>query len=681
MKYRSMIVNAALFTAVFPGAASAVELPEGYVRLNYIESTYKQCIHTGYIPAWGDKIECDVKIANKHTGSFQALFGKQDDVNRNGYYFVIAMDATQGIGYGNVTYYERGGEWFRNACNYLQGYDGGYLVHVTMQTNVVEWVRHDGTKYGYVAASIDAASPTMNRELCIFGANHQDNKWVTNPTNMRLYSFKVTSQDGTVRCNFVPCRDDNGIVGLYDTVRGVFKSDESTVSVGPFKAGPVYGELPHGFRRTAYIQSTSAKQYIDTGYHHGTNDLVVMEYHAPKTWQINGYCYLFGSKADANDSAENFYFYIGGSDGQNYICYNHKSPKYEESPATYDYTGDPVHLECQAGTATWICGGKTGSLSTSATSASWTDGKYPLFIFSGNVAGVVGEHFVTVMRLYSFKIYRDIGGQMVLVHDFEPMMSAGGAAGLYDKVGDRFHGNARSGVEDFIAAPVRSSLPEGYTKVDYIRSTSAFQYIDTGYWHGTNDLAVLDYYAPKYWQINGYCYIFGSRMPSSGNHTHAVNWHFYIGGADNQNYVSYNHYVGKAVQNPTGYDYLSDPVHLECQASTATFTCGGSGGSLTTGGTFSNWTDGRWPVYIFTGDCGGVVDYAYSTVMRLYSFKLYRDIDGRMVIVRDFVPCVEEATGRAGLYDLVCERFHGNARAGGDDFVAKSFRGTVLSIR
>jgi hypothetical protein len=190
----------------------------------------------------------------------------------------------------------------------------------------------------------------------------------------------------------------------------------------------------------------------------------------------------------------------------------------------------------------------------------------------------------------------------------------------------------------------------------------------------------MEYYAPKTWQINGYCYLWGSRMPSSGNHTHAVNWHFYIGGSANQNNVSYNHYTGKSVANPTGYDYLSDPVHLECQASTATFTCRESAGSLTTTGTFSNWTDGKWPVYIFTGDCGGSPDYGYSAVMRLYYFKLYRDIDGRMVLVRDFVPCVEESTGKAGLYDLVEERFHGNMRSGVADFIA-GVRGFLMSVR
>ena len=51
-----------------------------------------------------------------------------------------------------------------------------------------------------------------------------------------------------------------------------------------------------------------------------------------------------------------------------------------------------------------------------------------------------------------------------------------------------------------------------------------------------------------------------------------------------------------------------------------------------------------------------------------------------MVLVRDFLPCVEASTGKAGLYDLVEERFHGNARSGVADFIA-GVRGFLMSVR
>ena len=53
----------------------------------------------------------------------------------------------------------------------------------------------------------------------------------------------------------------------------------------------------------------------------------------------------------------------------------------------------------------------------------------------------------------------------------------------------------------------------------------------------------------------------------------------------------------------------------------------------------------------------------------------------KMVLVRDFLPCVENASGKAGLYDLVEERFYGNARSGVADFKARTNRGTIVSFR
>jgi len=340
-----------------------------------------------------------------------------------------------------------------------------------------------------------------------------------------------------------------------------------------------------------------------------------------------------------------------------------------------------MHLEAQARTATWSCGSMTNSLTTTGTFANWTDGRYPLFIFTSNAGGSpYGD--CPVMRLYSFKIYRDIDGEMVLVHDYIPCVSGSGAAGLYDKVGDRFHGNMRADVADFNFELEETSLPEGYTRAKYIQSTSSLQYIDTGYWHGTNDLVVMDYHALKTWQVNGYCYLWGSRMPSSGTHTYALNWSFYIGGASNQNRVNYNHYSSVGNDNPPTslYDYADDPIHLECQASTAKWTCGGVTNSFTNTATFADWAEGRWPIFIFTGDCGGAPADHYSSVMRLYSFKIYREFAGNMALVRDFVPCVEKATGKAGLYDLVGKRFHGNARSGVADFIA-GVRGFLMSVR
>ena len=72
-----------------------------------------------------------------------------------------------------------------------------------------------------------------------------------------------------------------------------------------------------------------------------------------------------------------------------------------------------------------------------------------------------------------------------------------------------------------------------------------------------------------------------------------------------------------------------------------------------------------YPLYIFALDepngtppCAPL-DYTYLA-MRLYSFRILEGYD----LKRDFVPCVEQETGMAGLYDLVEGKFYGNAGSG-----------------
>ena len=269
-----------------------------------------------------------------------------------------------------------------------------------------------------------------------------------------------------------------------------------------------------------------------------------------------------------------------------------------------------MHHEAQGSTARLSCGDYAISLTTTGTYANWTDGKYPLYIFSSNAGGTVYAD-ATIMRLYSFKIYRDIDHEMVLVHDFIPCVAGNGKAGLYDLVGDHFHGNVRANVEDFEYEVEEPVLPEGYTAAKYIQSTSALQYINTLYWHGTNDLVVMDYYAPRNWQVSSYCYPWGSKASGNDN---VENWYFYIPALDWQ-YFAYSHKTASYSTSVENYDYLADPVHLECQASTATWTCGDATGSLSTTTTFSNWAEGRWPMFIFGCDVAGSVKNDFSTIM------------------------------------------------------------------
>ena len=673
--FRLTLLAVLCAAAMLPTAAYTTSLPDGYMPARYIQSTSAhQYIDTGYTHGTNDLVVVDYYAPRSWQDKpYCTIFGSKtsNPNSAENWYFYIAGANWSYFGYCHNTTKYAGDSSIQN-YNYNSD-----PIHLECQARTATWTCNGST--GTLTTDSTSASWTAGRwPIYIFTSDTEGSPGNDFYTVMRLYSFKVYRDvDGemVLQRDMVPCINPSGAAGLYDLVNGQFYGN-AREGTEDFIAGVEYDSLPNGFTAAEYIQSTTNHQYIDTGYLHGTNDLVVMEYYAPKTWQDNGYCYLFGSRGagSGHTNRENWFFYIGGKN-QDIIAYNHQNFADATNPATYDYESPRIRLECQASTARWSCGALNGSFTTSTTFSNWTAGLYPLYIFGADFGGSFNSGNSAVMRLYSFKVYRDVDGEMVLQRDMVPCVSHTGAAGLYDKVGRRFYGNARDGVEDFDVCTA-DGLPDGYIPAKYIQSTSAHQYINTGYTHGTNDLVVADYYAPRSWQDYGYCYIFGSKDTAPNS---PENWYFFIAGK-NQQFFGYGHnnaaYVSDA--NIANYDYDCNPVHLECQARTATWTCNGRSGTLTTAST--TWTAGRYPLYIFTGNNGGSVGEDFCTSIRLYSFKIYRDIGGQMVLVRDFVPCLNE-NGAAGLFDKVGRRFHGNARSGGADFRAYTYRGMVISFR
>ena len=81
------VFAACLAAPLLQTAAADVVLPDGYTRLNYIESTDSQYVKTGYKPVWGDRIECKAKIKYPDDDSLLALFGKRDSSDAGHYCF------------------------------------------------------------------------------------------------------------------------------------------------------------------------------------------------------------------------------------------------------------------------------------------------------------------------------------------------------------------------------------------------------------------------------------------------------------------------------------------------------------------------------------------------------------------------------------------------------------------
>ncbi|MBQ6246701.1 MAG: hypothetical protein IJK04_07530, partial [Kiritimatiellae bacterium] len=141
MKLSKMFHIALAASAALPALADAV-LPDGYTQLDYIESTYKQAIRTGYTPAYGDRIECVVKLPTSRAQqqNWPTLFGTRTSVEAQRYYIRYRpSDDSFRFGYGS---HEE--ETFTGENIDTGGYEDGHAMRIVCQTNVLSWARLDG---------------------------------------------------------------------------------------------------------------------------------------------------------------------------------------------------------------------------------------------------------------------------------------------------------------------------------------------------------------------------------------------------------------------------------------------------------------------------------------------------------------------------------------------------------
>lgn len=224
-----------------------------------------------------------------------------------------------------------------------------------------------------------------------------------------------------------------------------------------------------------------------------------------------------------------------------------------------------------------------------------------------------------------------------LIRDFVPCIDPTGAVGLYDLVDGKFYGNAGTGV--FLAGPPRATLPEGYTQLEYIQSSGA-QYVDTGVRQNQNSRVVVDFQlvsAPA----GSYAWIFEGRDTGPKNR-HSVyatksngNWYGGYGSASKNTNIPYDlaaRITADFNKNVLKIGNTAITFAQEVfQSSTSTVLFGCS-----TGGTIAHYAQAKlFGCRFFDGD----------------------------TLLRDFIPC-KNAGGAVGLYDLIGQKFYGNAGSG-----------------
>ena len=205
-------------------------------------------------------------------------------------------------------------------------------------------------------------------------------------------------------------------------------------------------------------------------------------------------------------------------------------------------------------------------------------------------------------------------------------------------------------------------LPTGYKYLHGLTGDGA--YINTGVAPTElTDVACL-FNAPKQSTATGY--IFGSRVSSSNTSTGQLN--FYLGAENGADYFGWRSARVSSTIGIGGSLYrhffsnkgLSG--NLLCESQYVSKFKGASG-------TFPSTTQN---MYLFVLNNAGSLTKCVNPV-KIFSFKIWQDGS----LVRDFVPCINESTGKGGMYDLKGNTFYGTANS--TDFDSNIYNVTITS--
>ena len=209
-------ISVAIFAAL---GARAGGLPQGYTPLEYIESTGTQYIDTKLLPTGTTTFEVRYQLTELPGATTSGVLGYSGANPR-----LCFGIASGGV---NVGYYNSGNTY---------AFAGQPDLNIHTATLVARTYCLDGIK---VRDAYGASWSGTPMSLYLFAYNSKGS--VSNNGKLRLYacSFKnlKDANAATVDAEFVPCRDSDDTVGLYEMVSGAFYANAATTG-DDFTAGP-----------------------------------------------------------------------------------------------------------------------------------------------------------------------------------------------------------------------------------------------------------------------------------------------------------------------------------------------------------------------------------------------------------------------------------------------------------
>lgn len=227
-------VSGAFFGDANSSGVEPVDLPDGYTQVEYIQSNGTQYIDTGVRPSHNSTIAIDAEVLAS-SQDYWGMFGAR---NGSSMQFWVFYDRTKSSWCG------------RYSSNPNITISGAYAGRhrISLEKNVL--------KVDNSSSSTGTSSFSPNLTSYIFACNNSGSAQYM--CNIKLYSAKVFSGSQLV-CDFVPCKNNSGVVGLYNAVNEQFYTNAGS---GVFTGGAVVSK---GFAHGDVIPRTPARDYWIVG--------------------------------------------------------------------------------------------------------------------------------------------------------------------------------------------------------------------------------------------------------------------------------------------------------------------------------------------------------------------------------------------------------------------------------
>lgn len=193
-------------------------LPDGFVQVEYIESTGKQHFNTGYKPDQSTRITLGFTNVGDYSGnssSVGALLGARKSTTSDAFSIWISNSAIYPH-YGDVKYSANGSLPMIDSLRFVLDMNGNVL---TVNDKILTCAEYE-FESGY--------------EMTLFAVNTAGTVSTGNVSG-RMDFCSIRNGEGAIVHDYVPCINPDGVPGFYDMVTKTFDGSATT----PFVAGPV----------------------------------------------------------------------------------------------------------------------------------------------------------------------------------------------------------------------------------------------------------------------------------------------------------------------------------------------------------------------------------------------------------------------------------------------------------